>query len=163
MTWETFLSEYLVFVWVGVFFVWMVWVPVKVYNFKRQTQLQQAISKPQLRQLSIRLLKGTLWAFFFASLVGLLPAVILKTGRVRENTPMLFCIIPMILSAFGYLLSEIQILRVFFRLPFTDQKVVPIPEPPPLPPYADKSFEDLSLELDKALETIKGTSNHAKR
>lgn len=105
MTWESFLNEYLVFAWVGVFLVWMVWIPVKIYNFKRQTRLQQAISKPQLRQLSIRLLKGTLLAFLIASLVGFIPAVALKAGDFRNFFPSLFCIIPMILYAFGQLLG----------------------------------------------------------
>ncbi len=149
---ESLINDYLIFIWVGGLLAWVVWVMVKIYGFKRQTQIQQAISKPQLRSLSIQLLKGTLWACLFISLVVFVPAVFLNPGEFREYIPVLFCIIPMVLFACGYLLSELQALRFFFN--FTDQEVVPIPKPLPPRPYADRSFEDLSQELDQALAKL---------
>lgn len=133
---------------------WAIWVSSKIYSFKRQTTRQKAISKPQLRQLRIRLFKGTLVAFTGTFLVFWLPTLLLteQDFQVVLYAP-LVCLLPMILCAFGYLQSEIQFFRLY-SYPFTDQMDVPIPPPTKPPPWADKSFEDLSVELEKALEKL---------
>lgn len=154
MGWELFVSEYSVVILAAVVVSWAIWVSSKIYSFKRQTMLQKAISKPQLRQLRIRLFKGTLVAFTGTILVFWLPTLLLteQDFQVVLYSP-LVCLLPMILCAFGYLQSEIQFLR-FYSYPLTDQMDVPIQGTPNPPPHAEKSFEDLLVELEKALEKL---------
>ncbi|MCB8979981.1 MAG: hypothetical protein H6657_21435 [Ardenticatenaceae bacterium] len=155
MGWQSFVSEHLAFVLSIVLLGWTFWVLSKVYSFKRQTTLQKAISKPQLRQLRIFLLKGTFFAFAVILFAFWLPTILLAGENIQDAAySPLFCLIPMILFSFGYLQSEIQFFRLY-SYPFTNQMDVPIPPPPKPPPWADKSFEDLSLELEKALEKLK--------
>ncbi len=154
MGWQSFVSEHLVFVLVIVLLGWTFWVFSKVYSFKRQTTLQKAISKPQLRQLRLFLLKGTLFGFAVIFLAFLLPTILLAGEDIQDAAYIsLFCLIPMMLFSFGYLQSEILYFRLY-RYPFTEQTNVPIPPVPMSPPWADKSFEELSGELEQALEKL---------
>jgi preprotein translocase subunit SecY len=153
MSWESFLSDYLVLIWVGLLLVGVIWFQAKIYKFKRRTQLQQAMSKPQIRKLSIELLKGSFVVFLLASLVVFIPAVILNDMDFRDFSPTLLCIFPLVLFALSHLTLEVWTLRTLFKYPFTDEENVPIPQPP-LPHYAGKSFDDLSQELNSALKEL---------
>ncbi|MBK8900052.1 MAG: hypothetical protein IPM53_02600 [Anaerolineaceae bacterium] len=154
MGWQSFVSEHLVFVLAIVSLGWTFCVFSKVYSFKRQTTLQKAISKPQLRQLRLFLLKGTLFTFAVIFLAFLLPTMLLAGEDIQDAAFFsLFCLIPMILFSLGYVQSEILFFRLY-RYPFTEQMNVPIPPVPKSPPWADKSFEDLSVELEQALEKL---------
>jgi H+/Cl- antiporter ClcA len=146
------------FVWAGILLGWVGWFLVKLYQFEARTRLQATISKPQLYDLTKLLLTGTALVaiLLFAPLIlgGLVvPGSNVNVVELVQSLPL--CFLALILFAFMGLGLQLIILKNLMNYPFTDKKVVPLPEPLPAPPYANKSFDQLSKELDESLKQLR--------
>jgi membrane-bound acyltransferase YfiQ involved in biofilm formation len=155
---STNLQDLLIFAWAAIWFGWAGWFLLKIYRFDRKTRRQAAISKPQLYDLSKVLVVGTALATFLMFMPIFFGKLIVPdndTSLVQVLQTISFCFLALLIFVFFALGLQLMILRNLLNFPLTNQRDVPIQGPPKPLPYAGKSFEQLSKELDDSLGELK--------